>query len=379
MNLLHFPPTADKTTAPHCDEGAPELRDAVRELLDRFYNTRCVARGLTTTSIRDRRRLVERFLAYCRCPPWEVTPHHYDAWMGELVLQHGIAVTTQRTYQAAIDACFRYWQSHTAQQNELMREYGTTIQSPINDDNRIVHKQPYQRIRRKTTPTREHIETFLQAMARLRDAYWQDPATEERGWYVERDRIAFALQYYLALRVGEIVALNIDSFHEASWAPPELGQFALVDVIGKGSACQGPKQRTVMATDIQVRTLLEWYLGQVRPHFKPTPDQRALFITRAGTRLGRSYFVHLFRRYMCIAGLGALGFSTHALRRAGLTHTAQRTGILFAQQQGGHVYLSTTQHYVEISDEEIQDQHRVAVSETLKRVTSRTHHEPLAP
>jgi site-specific recombinase XerD len=208
-------------------------------------------------------------------------------------------------------------------------------------------------------------------MALLRDAYWKDSATEERGWCVERDRIAFALQYCLSLRIGEIVSLNVESFHEASWAPPELGPFAVADVIGKGSACQGPKQRTVMVTDIQVRTLLEWYLEHVRPRFCPLADESALFLTRAGTRLGRSYYIHWFKRYLRMAGLEKHDYSTHALRRAGLTHTAQRTGIFFAQQQGGHVYLSTTQDYVEIADEEIQALHHQAASQTIARIANR--------
>lgn len=371
MNILRFPPSAGNAAAPVSNQSPPELHDDVRMLLDRFFRMRCVARGLAPTSIQDRRRIVQRFLAYCRCPPWEVTAFHYDAWIGNLVLEHGIAITTQRSYQSAIENCFQYWQSDVDVQNQLLRKYGSTIQCPIDDNNRIVHKHPHQRIRRKTPPTREQIEILLGAMGRLRDAYWRDPVTEERGWCVERDRIAFALQYYLALRIGEIVSLNIESFHEASWAPQELGPFAVADVIGKGSACQGPKQRTVMVTDIQVRTLLEWYLEHVRPRFSPLADEQSLFLTRAGKRLGRSYYVHFFKQYLRVAGLEKFGYSTHALRRAGLTHTAQRTGIFFAQQQGGHVYLSTTQDYVEISDEEIQEQHHDAASQTIARIASR--------
>lgn len=371
MNILSFPSSLGKPSHTGPNPSAPELEADVRTLFDRFFRMRCVARGLAATSIQGRRRIVERFLAYCQCPPWEVTAFHYDAWMGELVLKGKITVTTQRSYQSAIDNCFRYWTSDVALQNQLLDRYGSTIQCPINDDNRIVHKHPHQRIRRKTPPTREHLEALLGAMARLRDAYWQDPATEHRGWCVERDRVAFAIQYYLALRIGEIVSLNVESFHEASWAPPELGSFAVADVIGKGSACQGPKQRTVMVTNIQVRTMLEWYLEHVRPRFSPAAQEHALFLTRAGTRLGRSYYIHFFQRYLRIAGLHTYGYSTHALRRAGLTHTAQRTGIFFAQQQGGHVYLSTTQDYVEIADDEIRELHHQAASQTIARVASR--------
>lgn len=371
MNILNFPPITGKTTAVASQASAPDLHDAVRTLLDRFFRMRCVARGLAPTSIQDRRRIVERFLAYCRCPPWEVTAFHYDAWMSDLVHKRRIAVTTQRSYQSAIENCFRYWQSDVGVQNQLQDRYGSTIQCPINDENRIVHKHPHQRLRRKTPPTRDQLEIFQRAMERLRDVYWQDSATEERGWCVERDRVAFALQYLLALRIGEIVSLNVESFHEASWAPPELGPFAVADVIGKGSACQGPKQRTVMVTDIQVRRLLEWYLEHVRPRFRPHADESALFLTRAGTRLGRSYYIHWFKQYLRVAGLEQYGYSTHALRRAGLTHTAQRTDIFFAQQQGGHVYLSTTQDYVEIADEEIQALHHQAASQTIARIANR--------
>lgn len=371
MNILKFPATSGKAVSRATDQSAPEVQDAVRDLLDRFFRMRCVARGMAPTSIHDRRRIVQRFLDYCGCPPWEVTAFHYDAWMSELVLRHGIVVTTQRSYQSAVESCFRYWTSDLTIQNQLLNRFGHTIECPINDENRIIHKHPHQRIRRKTPPTRDHLETLLAAMANLRDAYWRDQANEHRGWCVERDRIAFAIQYYLALRVGEIVALNVESFHEASWAPSELGAFAVADVVGKGSACQGPKQRTVMVTDIQVRTLLEWYLEKVRPRFSPAASEHALFLTRAGTRLGRSYYIHFFQQYLRVAGLESYGYTTHALRRAGLTHTAQRTGIYFAQQQGGHVYLSTTQDYVEIADDEIREQHHAAASQTIARAVRR--------
>lgn len=369
MNLLHFPPTSGETTAHDAAEAmAPALQDAVHEALDRFYTTRCVARGLTPTSIHDRRRVVERFLARCGRPPWQITPYDYDAWIGELVRKNRIAVTTQRTYQAAIENCFRYWQSDVAYQNHLLRTYGSTVQCPVNDENRIVHKNPHQRVRRKAVPTREHIEALLSSMALLRDAYWRTPLTEERGWCVERDRVAFAIQYYLALRIGEVVALDVGSFREASWAPPELGRFGVADVIGKGSAGQGPKQRIVMVTDVQVRPLMEWYLAHVRSNFKPSPDEHALFTTRTGKRLGRSYYIHRFRRYLRLAGLDSLGYSTHSLRAAGLTHTAERVGIEFARQQGGHAFLATTQDYVAVSDDEIRAQHRATVLGSLARI-----------
>jgi integrase len=368
MNLLHFPPNADESTPPASESAAPEWQEVTRALLDRFYHTRCVARGLTPTSIHDRRRVVERFLTFCGCPPWQVTPYHYDAWISGLVRDNHIAVTTQRAYQSALENCFRYWQSDMTCRNHLLRTHGATVQCPISDDNRIIHKNPHQRIRRKTAPTREHIEALFDAMAELRDAYWRDPATEERGWCVERDRAAFAIQYYLALRIGEIVALDLESFHDASWAPPELGRFGVADVFGKGSAGQGPKQRTVMVTDVQVRVLMEWYLAHVRPHFNPSPDEHALFTTRAGKRLGRSYYVHRFRRYLRLAGLDSLGYTTHSLRGAGLSHMADRVSIQFAQQQGGHVFLATTEDYVSVSDDEIRAQHRDMVNCSLSRI-----------
>lgn len=371
MNILQFPPTAGQTTPPTTGDGADQLRDVVRELLDRFYGTRCIARGMTAGSINDRRRVVERFLTESGVPPWQITPYHYDVWISRLVRAGRILVTTQRAYQSAIATCFEYWQSDTAVQNHLQRTYGATIRCPVTEENRILHKDPNQRIRRKIVPTREHISQLMQAIEQLRDAYWSDPRTLRRGWCTERNRIAFALQYYCALRISEIVSLDTHSFHEASWTARELGRYGLVSVMGKGSAGQGPKQRDVMVTDVNVRVLMEWYMQHVRPHFESTDTEPALFLTRRGTRLRRSYYVHVFKKYVRLAGLMSMGYTTHALRRAGLTHDAERIGIEFARQKAGHIFLATTQDYVAVSDEDIRTQHRDAIASTLARVEKR--------
>lgn len=341
--------------------------------ISRFIDIRCVARGLNESSRHARRLILKRFLRYCGRPLWQVTPHDYDSYIAHHVLERNLAPSTHRYYQSTIDCFFSYLDQDLEYQGYLQKTYGVRLENPLCDDNRIIHKAAVQHKRPHYGLTREEIDALFHGMAKLRDAYARENSTASArsALRVERDRIAFGIQYYIALRVSEVCHLDLDSFEEAPWARELMGRFGMVRVVGKGMPLQGPKSRMVPVTTHSVRALIEWYLKHVRPMFPNAKTSKALFLTLEGTRVSRSTLIHNLKEYLVAAGLDPTLFTTHSLRRSGITHDVERMDMAFGQIKAGHEWQATTQIYVARPEEYVQEQANRLLRQTIKTVTGR--------
>jgi integrase/recombinase XerC len=156
-----------------------------------------------------------------------------------------------------------------------------------------------------------------------------------------RDRALFELMYGSGLRVGELVALDIDHL------TPGLPE---VRVLGKGR-----KERLVPVGAMAMGALTD-YLA-VRAHLAHprdgTIDPVALFVSYRGRRLGVRRVQVLVQRYGA-AAVGRPDLHPHALRHSCATHLLEGGADLRAiQELLGHRTLSTTQRYTHLSLEEL--------------------------
>lgn len=370
MSTIPFPgrargATVPPATAPAIDENAAAI--------SRFIDIRCVARGLNESSRHARRLILKRFLGYCNRPLWQVTPHDYDTYIAHHVLERNLAPSTHRYYQSTIDCFFSYLDQDLEYQAYLQKTYGVRLENPLCDDNRIIHKAAVQHKRPHYGLTREEIDAFFRGMAQVRDAYAREKtsASARSALRVERDRVAFGIQYYMALRVSEVCHLDLDSFEEAPWARDLMGRFGMLRVVGKGMPMQGPKSRMVPVTTQQLRGLIEWYLEHVRPMFPAAKSSKALFLTFEGTRVSRSTLIHNFKEYLTAGNLDPTLFTTHSLRRSGITHDVERMDMAFGQIKAGHEWQATTQIYVARPEEYVQEQANRLLRQTIKSITRR--------
>ncbi len=157
---------------------------------------------------------------------------------------------------------------------------------------------------------------------------------------VVRDRLIFELLYGTGLRVNELININLDHIDRAErW----------IRVLGKGR-----KERQV-PYGRKADEALNRYLV-LRTELKPPKNLRALFLHRWGgslRRLTARAVGQIIKRY-AQAFNGDPSLHPHALRHAFATHLLSEGADLRAiQELLGHVSLSTTQKYTQLSLESL--------------------------
>jgi len=156
----------------------------------------------------------------------------------------------------------------------------------------------------------------------------------------KRDRALLELLYATGMRVGEIVALDLEDIDAAE---------GTILVLGKGS-----KERHVLFGEMAKSALLD-YLAARRSSKAPAAGRRsdAVFVNKSGTRLtDRSVRRILAARLRECALKHRI--SPHGLRHSFATHLLDHGADLRAiQELLGHASLSTTQRYTHVSTEQM--------------------------
>ena len=154
-----------------------------------------------------------------------------------------------------------------------------------------------------------------------------------------RDRAALELLYATGVRVGELVALDVD---DADF------ERRTIRVLGKGA-----KERVVPFGVPAARALQAW-LTQGRPALAASSSGAALLLGRRGGRVDQRQVraaVHALMSH--VEGAGDLG--PHGLRHSAATHLLEGGADLRSVQELlGHATLHTTQLYTHVSVERLK-------------------------
>ncbi len=154
-----------------------------------------------------------------------------------------------------------------------------------------------------------------------------------------RDRAVLELLYASAVRVGELVGLDIDDYDRAR---------RVVRVLGKGR-----KERTVPIGLPAARALDTW-LERGRAELVGPASGPALFLGARGGRLDQRAvrrLVHIMVREVP----GAPDLGPHGLRHSAATHLLEGGADLRSvQEMLGHATLATTQIYTHVSVERLK-------------------------
>src|SRR5262245_35438121 len=148
-----------------------------------------------------------------------------------------------------------------------------------------------------------------------------------------RDAAMFELLYSSGLRLGELIALNVDD------GRLDLAQ-GEVTVTGKGS-----KTRTVPVGAKAREALKAWMASRAE---LAAPGERALFVGGRGRRIAPTVVNARLRAWARRRGLGQR-VHPHMLRHSFATHVLQSSQDLRAVQELlGHASISTTQVYTHL-------------------------------
>lgn len=155
-----------------------------------------------------------------------------------------------------------------------------------------------------------------------------------------RDRAILETVYAGGLRVGELVALNLED--------ADLQQ-GFVRVQGKGK-----RQRLAPIGSYAVRAIEHWL--QVRStKILPGREESALFLNKNGTRLSTRSVARMLEKYLAQAGLDPK-ISPHTLRHTFATHLLNRgADIRSVQEMLGHASITTTQIYTHLTSDRLRE------------------------
>jgi integrase/recombinase XerD len=321
----------------------------------RAFEVSQVARGFSEVTIGNGAGTLQRFLAACGRPAWEVTREDVDRVVGELAAQ-GLAASTRRLYVQAFKGFHAFLVARKAAAIEAA--FGVRLADPVDEFNAARHVGADSPAA-SPPPSPERLEEFF-GFLRARVANARKYAA------AGRDYALFRSLYLAGLRADEAAMLDRSDAHFGR------GPFGKLHVrFGKGAKTSGPRPRWVPMLD-GLDLILRWYLEEIRPRMGDGP---ALFCDEGGGRIHRGT---IRNRLACLLELeqaaavargeqGGLGrFSPHALRHACATRNYERGVDLVAiQQMMGHWHVGTTMRYVTPSATFIEDAYRRAVSGAL--------------
>ena len=311
------------------------------------YEASQLARGFSPVTMENGAGVLERFLAACGCPAWEVTREDVDRVVGGLAAQ-GLAASTRRGYVQAFKGFHAFLATRKAGEIEVL--FGVRLVDPLDEFNASRHvgnDSPSV----KPPPSPERLEEFFDFLkGRIAGA---------RKYAVAgRDYALFRTLYLAGLRADEAACLEVADLHFGR------GPFGKIHVrFGKGAKTSGPRPRWVPMLD-GLDLIVRWFVEEIRPRFC---DGRWLFCDEGGGPIHRGTIRNRLRYLLDLEGAAsAERFSPHALRHGCATRNHERGVDLVAiQQMLGHWHVGTTMRYVTPSSTFVEDAYRRAVSDTL--------------
>ncbi len=311
--------------------------------------------------------VVQNMLSHVGAAPWYWTEEDFDSWCEHIGIERALAVSSQRKYQSAIRAFFDYIVDNVKFKNDVRRNYGIDLQQICHSENCIPHVNERELTKERPALTHRQIDTFFDAIDRAIKEASKFRSKDLRP--LLRDKAFFFMLYAGGLRISENIGTNVTSF-EPNPNFPEFGDYGFIKVWGKGSKGSGKKFRLVPVTHNLLPKILVWYIKKVRPYFMESADanETALFLSERGNRLAVSTAEARFQHAIDLAGLGGLGFTPHSMRHSSVTHESLRFSLEAVRRKHGHVFGATTQGYMHVPDEMVNDEITQVIGAQLDRI-----------
>ncbi len=162
-----------------------------------------------------------------------------------------------------------------------------------------------------------------------------------KGWEDYRDFCMITFFLNCGMRLSELVGIDCRDYMSTTMNGQTV---TYMKILGKGN-----KERIVYLNSACI-TAYENYI-QVRPEAK----DKALFISRRGTRISNRRVEQIIDEKLCLSGLSGMGFSVHKLRHTAATLMYQNgVDVRVLKEVLGHENLDTTQIYTHVANEQIR-------------------------
>ncbi len=275
-----------------------------------------VERGASPYTLRNYSREIGEFAAFLEerdITSWaDVTPRLLEEWLGELA-RSGMAPASVSRRLYEVRAFFQF----LSKRGYLEESRIGLVSGP--------------RVGRRLPRYLSVDEVF----ALMRAAAGDTP-------YALRDRAILELLYGAGIRLGELVALNVDDVdlqRRELWVREGKGGEERIALFGEAAA---------MA--------LRAYLQKGRPQLiNPKRPSPALFLNRYGGRLSRVSITKIVHNYAKLAGIRK-NVTPHMLRHSFATHLMEGgADIRIVQELLGHRSPQTTQIYTHVSQQHLKE------------------------
>ena len=159
-----------------------------------------------------------------------------------------------------------------------------------------------------------------------------------------RDRAMLELLYATGIRVGELIALNVDDLNLS---------LSFVHCVGR------KKSRNIPLYPTAVQILSD-YVQEIRPQMVASEEEKALFVNRNGMRMSRQGFWKIIKSYQEKAHIQK-DITPHTLRHSFAAHLLENGADLRSiQEMMGHADISSTQIYTRIVNQKLKEVYRKA-------------------
>jgi integrase/recombinase XerC len=275
-------------------------------------------------------------------------PELAKAWLETLEHQRRLSPHTLQNYSRAVNVLFSLKEKTNLRDLDAaqMRRFvarlhaaglsGRTLALTLSAWRALYHwlarhrgyaANPVQGVRAPKSPRRLPKALSVEQAQQLLEA----PAAQTPA--LVRDRAMFELLYSSGLRLGELVALDLDD------GRLDLRQ-GEVTVTGKGA-----RTRTVPVGGRAREALRDWLQARARI---ARPAERALFVGARGARIAPGTVEARLRAWAKRQGLGA-AVHPHMLRHSFASHVLESSQDLRAvQEMLGHASIATTQIYTHL-------------------------------
>jgi len=240
------------------------------------------------------------------------TPEHFRRYFLRLAEQGRSAATLQRAKASLV--CFYTY----------LMTIGAAARNPVKS---VTLERSKQTLPDILTP--EEIERLLEANIHSN----QDK--------VLRDRAMLELLYATGIKAGELIALDLQDVN------PSMGYIR----------CRGVRSDRVLPLYPEAAQRLDHYIRRVRPFHVSDPDEQALFLNSAGTRMTRQGFWKLIKTRAAAAHIDK-EITPQILRHSFAMHLLNNgADVAMVQEILGHADISTTQIYTKQFKNDLQSRY----------------------
>lgn len=315
--------------------------------------------GLANTTIDTHSENLLRLINFVKVAPWELKPKNVtDFFESRFNPQTGESLSPS-TYSVYCSSwrSFQNFMCDSERANQIYRTFNTRPIRFVNDENSIAVKKYKSNQRPKAwSLTPEQIDAIDEEFQKQIIAAYHSRSKSLLP--LQRDRVMFHISLHFALRISELVTLQLHQFGYSNDVKlkKKFGKYGQLTVTGKNEVTG-----TIPMREPEIYSLLIWYLDNIRPALLLRRDNKndgvciykkesyltaqLLFPSERGGVVNDNAFRNRLKSITMATGVIPKRVTPHILRHTGCTLMVPIYSAEISQKYMRHKNLYTTLGY----------------------------------